>query len=119
MITFSTLIVFQAMNAVVKFGWPTMKVSPLDNSQKMEIITGYLEGIYGKTLSQEQKEMIVEAKQTDNPLYLRSLLDEVSRNYIVSSVSLSDQLLFHLLVKQKKIQNFLHLILKFGVKNVY
>lgn len=75
------------MNAVVKFGWPTMKVSPLDNSQKMEIITGYLEGIYGKTLSQEQKEMIVEAKQTNNPLYLRSLLDEVSRNYIVSSES--------------------------------
>lgn len=72
------------MNAVVKFGWPTMKVSPLDNSQKMEIITGYLEGIYGKTLGQDQKKMIVEAKQTNNPLYLRSLLDEVSGNYIFS-----------------------------------
>lgn len=66
------------MDAVIKFGWPTMKVSPLDNSQKMEILKGYLEGIYGKTLSQDQKEMIVEAKQTNNPLYLRSLLDEVS-----------------------------------------
>ncbi|XP_061175870.1 uncharacterized protein LOC133184810 [Saccostrea echinata] len=67
----------RAMDSVLNFGWPTMKVSPLENSQKMEIITGYLEGIYGKTLSQEQKEMIVEAPQTNNPLYLRSLLDEV------------------------------------------
>jgi hypothetical protein len=65
------------MDSVIKFEWPTMKVSLLDNSQKMEIITGYLEGIYGKTLSEEQKEMIVESKQTNNPLYLRSLLDEV------------------------------------------
>ena len=54
-----------------------MKVEPLQESQKMQIITDYLEGIYGKTLNNQQKEMLVGAKQTSNPLYLKSLLDEV------------------------------------------
>jgi hypothetical protein len=54
-----------------------MKVYPLKASQKEEIIVGYLEKIYVKTLSQEQRDLLVNAKQTENPLYLRALLDEV------------------------------------------
>ena len=54
-----------------------MKVEPLDPSQKNEIITKYLEGLYTKSLSHEQKYLIVKSPQTNNPLYLRSLLDEV------------------------------------------
>jgi len=68
---------FQAMDAVKTVGWESLKVDPLDNEQKKEIIVGYLEGIYSKTLNKEQKQMIIEAPQTNNPLYLRSLLDEV------------------------------------------
>lgn len=67
----------QAMNACVRNKWPSMKVKPLEDSQKMQIITDYLERIYGKTLNKEQKEMVVNVKQTSNPLYLKSLLDEV------------------------------------------
>ncbi|XP_076109505.1 uncharacterized protein LOC143078527 [Mytilus galloprovincialis] len=67
----------RAMNACIEAGFPSMKVSPLQESQKMQIITDYLEGIYGKTLTTEQKEMIINVKQTSNPLYLKSLLDEV------------------------------------------
>ncbi|XP_053394800.1 uncharacterized protein LOC123525710 isoform X2 [Mercenaria mercenaria] len=67
----------RAMNACKDHGWPSMKVEPLDDSQKALIITDYLEGIYGKTLNQDQKDMIVSAKQTSNALYLKSLLDEV------------------------------------------
>ena len=66
------------MTACDQAGWPSMKVKPLQDSQKMQIVTEYLEGIYGKTLNQQQKEMIVTVKQTSNPLYLKSLLDEVS-----------------------------------------
>ena len=54
-----------------------MSVKPLDTSQKEQIITDYLEGIYGKTLNAEQKRMLVDSEQTNNPLYLKSLLDEV------------------------------------------
>ncbi|VDI57556.1 Hypothetical predicted protein [Mytilus galloprovincialis] len=67
----------RAMTACNQAGWPSMKVQPLQDSQKMQILTEYLEGIYGKTLNQQQKEMIVSVKQTSNPLYLKSLLDEV------------------------------------------
>ena len=55
-----------------------MEVKPLAANEKMDIVTGYMEGIYSKTLSQDQKDRIVEASQTDNPLYLKALLDEVN-----------------------------------------
>ncbi|XP_033745872.1 LOW QUALITY PROTEIN: uncharacterized protein LOC117331312 [Pecten maximus] len=67
----------RAFEAVKAAGWRSMKVEPLDMSQKKEIIIGYLEGVYSKTLSDEQKQLIIDAPQTNNPLYLRSLLDEV------------------------------------------
>ncbi|KAL4236673.1 hypothetical protein ACF0H5_005057 [Mactra antiquata] len=67
----------RAMDACGSRGWPSMNVHPLDDSQKSKIITDYLEGIYAKTLTQDQKDMIVNAKQTSNALYLKSLLDEV------------------------------------------
>ncbi|WAR23121.1 Y7407-like protein [Mya arenaria] len=67
----------KAMTACDGFGWPSLRVQSLDVSQKEQIITDYLEGIYGKTLNQDQKNMIVQAEQTSNALYLKSLLDEV------------------------------------------
>ena len=65
------------MDACIQYGWPSMRVKPLDTSQKEQIITHYLEGIYGKTLNAEQKQLLVDSEQTNNPLYLKSLLDEV------------------------------------------
>ena len=76
----SVIFMFQCLDAVKSAKWPTMDVKPLDPSEKEQIVTGYLEKIYGKTLSQEQKALIVEAPQTNNPLYLRALLDEVIKN---------------------------------------
>ncbi|XP_052774907.1 uncharacterized protein LOC128213338 [Mya arenaria] len=67
----------KAMTACEGFGWPSLRVQSLDVSQKEQIITDYLEGIYGKTLNQDQKNMIVQSEQTSNALYLKSLLDEV------------------------------------------
>ncbi|VDI38996.1 Hypothetical predicted protein [Mytilus galloprovincialis] len=67
----------RAMNACIEAGFPSMRVSPLQEYEKIQIITDYLEGIYGKTLTTEQKGMIINVKQTSNPLYLKSLLDEV------------------------------------------
>ena len=49
----------------------------MDATQKLQVVEEYLEGIYGKTLSRDQKTMIVDAPQTDNALYLKALLDEV------------------------------------------
>lgn len=66
------------MDSVKRFQWPTLNVQPLNIEQKGEIITEFFEKIYGKTLSSEQRELIKNSPQTDNPLYLRTLLDEVS-----------------------------------------
>lgn len=66
-------------------GWPTLSVKPLQPEEKNQIISDYLEGIYGKTLAQEQKELLTDATQTNNALYLKALLDEVFNklyNYI-------------------------------------
>ena len=70
--------VLQAFDAVTQRQWPSMRVTPLDVTEKEQIVKGYLEGVYGKTLSDEQRDLIVAAEQTNNPLYLRALLDEVS-----------------------------------------
>ena len=66
----------QAYDAVKAASWPSMDVHALQPDEKMQIVTGYLEDIYGKTLSQEQKALIVEAPQTNNALYLKALMDE-------------------------------------------
>ena len=67
----------QALQATKTAGWATIHVSSLNPSEKQQIVTGYLEGIYGKTLSEQQKSLVVDAPQTNNPLYMRALLDEV------------------------------------------
>jgi len=69
--------VCQAMQACNNYQWPSMRVELLDRDQKEQIITEYLEGIYGKTLTRDQKDKIINSDQTSNALYLKSLLDEV------------------------------------------
>ncbi len=72
----SFLCVSQAKDVVSAAGWPTIQVHPLNPSEKMEIITTYM-SLYSKTLNEEQLATIVEAEQSNNPLYLKALLDEV------------------------------------------
>lgn len=67
----------KAYESVKRYQWPTLQVEPLNLEQKREIITEFFEKIYSKTLNTEQKELIQNSTQTDNPLYLRALLDEV------------------------------------------
>ena len=64
------------MDAVEAVGWPVMQVYPLNSNEKTDIITSYM-ALYAKTLTEEQTALIIEAKQSSNPLYLKALLDEV------------------------------------------
>ncbi|XP_041454385.1 uncharacterized protein LOC121407396 [Lytechinus variegatus] len=57
-------------------GWPMYKIEGLQENEKLNIITGYM-NLYGKTLNKEQTDLIINAKQSSNPLYLKALLDEV------------------------------------------
>ena len=59
-----------------KRGWPTMEVRPLLTNEKEELIIRYLDQ-YRKTLSPDVLKMITAQPQTDNPLFLRTLLEEL------------------------------------------
>ncbi|XP_041471148.1 TPR repeat-containing protein DDB_G0287407-like [Lytechinus variegatus] len=66
----------KALDAVKSNNWPVFHVHPLNQEEKGEIIRCYME-LYSKNLNTEQTDLIVNAKQTSNALYLRALLDEV------------------------------------------
>eukprot|EP00057_Strongylocentrotus_purpuratus_P003545 XP_003726872.2 PREDICTED: TPR repeat-containing protein DDB_G0287407 [Strongylocentrotus purpuratus] len=66
----------QAQDVIDMSGMPTYKVEGLQEKEKLDIITGYMD-LYGKTLNKEQTDLILNAKQSSNPLYLKALLDEV------------------------------------------
>ncbi|XP_071959589.1 uncharacterized protein [Antedon mediterranea] len=66
----------KAYDAVAANNWPTFEIFPLQPNEKKQIITEYMT-LYAKTLSEEQMNMILDADQTSNPLYLKSLMDEI------------------------------------------
>ncbi|MSQ48714.1 MAG: DUF4062 domain-containing protein, partial [Deltaproteobacteria bacterium] len=59
-----------------KRGWPTLEVRPLEEVERKQLITEYLSQ-YTKTLGVTRVQRIVDAPQTANPLYLRTLLEEL------------------------------------------
>jgi nephrocystin-3 len=56
--------------------WPTLEVKPLDPAERRQLIHDYL-AQYTKALNTARMERIASAPQTANPLYLRSLLEEL------------------------------------------
>ncbi|NEW61327.1 DUF2225 domain-containing protein [Sulfurovum sp. bin170] len=52
------------------------KIEALEREEQKALITNYLKG-YGKTLNNKTKEQIVAHPQTDNTLFLKTLLDEI------------------------------------------
>jgi len=59
-----------------KRGWPVFHVQPLGPDERKRLIAEYL-AQYTKTLSAARLDRIAAAKQTANPLYLRTLLEEL------------------------------------------
>lgn len=57
-------------------GWPTLHVSPLSADERGELIHDYLFP-YGKTLAGQYAGRIAAAAQAANPLFLRTLLEEL------------------------------------------
>jgi tetratricopeptide (TPR) repeat protein len=57
-------------------GWNAVNVEPLQPSERRKLLSTYLRQ-YGKSLREELTEIVVKREQTSNPLYLRSLLDQL------------------------------------------
>lgn len=66
----------RALEEAEKRGWPTLYVEPLSPEERRQLIKEYLEQ-YTKSLSPAQTGQIAQAAQTANPLYLRTLLEEL------------------------------------------
>ncbi len=65
-----------ALEAICEREWPTLRVEPLTESERRVLIAEFL-GQYTKRLSPERVARIAAAPQSENPLYLRVLLDEL------------------------------------------
>jgi tetratricopeptide (TPR) repeat protein len=66
----------RAMDVVTKRGWPTLGVIPLTLAEREELVREFL-ALYSKQLSPEQVKRIIQDPQSENPLGLRLLLDEL------------------------------------------
>jgi tetratricopeptide (TPR) repeat protein len=64
------------LDKIKKRSWPTVKIDPLNDHERRELIRLYL-AKYAKTLSEDNVNIIVSASQSANPLYLRMLLEEL------------------------------------------
>jgi tetratricopeptide (TPR) repeat protein len=57
-------------------GWPALEVQALNLNERRDLAVKYLKQ-YTKTLDQDFLDRVVAAQQTANPLYLRTLLEEL------------------------------------------
>ena len=66
----------RSLEVLRKRGWPTLEVEPLRVAERRNLIRQYL-AEYRKSLDSARTERIAGASQSANPLYLRTLLEEV------------------------------------------
>lgn len=64
------------LDEISRRNWVSITVEPLDINEKKELITEYLMQ-YSKKLTAEHMDIIANASQTANPLFLRALLEEL------------------------------------------
>lgn len=62
--------------ALVRRGWPVLSIAPLDATERSEVTRRYLSG-FRKELEPVRVERIVACAATANPLYLRTVLDQI------------------------------------------
>ena len=66
----------RSLENLKKRNWPAMSVDPLSDPERTELMKRYLKQ-YQKELSQVRENRIIASEQTRNPLFLRSLLEEL------------------------------------------
>jgi tetratricopeptide (TPR) repeat protein len=64
------------LDELTKRGWPTLTIEPLQPAQRKRLIADYL-AQYTKTLDSARSSRIADAPQSANPLFLKTLLEEL------------------------------------------
>ena len=65
------------LEELTRRGWPTMTIGPLAEAERGQLIERYLREKHRKRLSDAQAKRVAGAHQAANPLYLRTLLEEL------------------------------------------
>ncbi|HME31678.1 MAG TPA: tetratricopeptide repeat protein [Terriglobales bacterium] len=66
-----------ALEELRRRGWPTLEITPLDEAEMRQLIKLYVTEKHGGQLTAQQIDCIAGAPQTTNPLYLRTVLEEL------------------------------------------
>ena len=66
----------RCLEALNQRNWQNLTITPLDTTERKQLAFEYL-AVYRKTLRTDRIQRIINASQTANPLYLRSLLEEL------------------------------------------
>jgi tetratricopeptide (TPR) repeat protein len=66
----------RSLEAIRRREWPMITVEPLTVPERQELVTQFL-AQYSRRLSPARVERIISAEQTANPLFLRTMLDEL------------------------------------------
>lgn len=66
----------RSLEVIKKRGWTELQVHPMNQDEQKKFITEYLQQ-YRKELSSPQIEKIIKHEQVANPLYLKTLLEEL------------------------------------------
>ncbi|MBN1267704.1 MAG: tetratricopeptide repeat protein [Anaerolineales bacterium] len=81
------------LEAIKDRNWPTVVVDPMNSTERRQLITSYL-NLYRKKLDKVHLDRIAAANHTDNPLFLRTLLEEL--RIFGQHEHLSDQIEYYL-----------------------
>ena len=66
----------ETLDALEPRGWPTLQVQPLSEDERRGLIADYL-AHHSRGLSEQRAQRIVDSEATENPLYLKTLLDDL------------------------------------------
>jgi len=58
--------------------WNIIEVTPMTSNRGQQLVTTYL-NLYGKKFDQDQMKLVLNAKHTENPLYMITLLNEIRK----------------------------------------
>jgi len=64
------------LNETRRRRWPTLDIKPLQTNERERFLSEYLK-LYSKALSSSQAQLVTRCQQAKNPLFLRTLLEEL------------------------------------------
>jgi tetratricopeptide (TPR) repeat protein len=99
----------RSLDALVKRGWPTLRIEPLDPEERKQLIVEYI-AESSKALSPSLVDQLANVPQAGNPLFIRTILDEL---LVFGSHELLQQRLDYYLASNTLAELFTRILLRY------